>query len=404
MYYLTLVLFFHYDKQKITSWRSVIKGIVFDSYIWVIPEYCILEKKGKLMQGTNQKPYIHIKESIYNDKFSYGLNNKILISELAELWFLDIKNIMRPSSYALYQSYAKKYILPYIGAMSADRFNADVLSELLGRLCKGNVDSEGKETALSQYTVYLLESMVHSMFHYGAKKKLIPEIPFGKAEFITVKKKEAMPLPELEVQKLLYTVEKQGEDLQLQILLPLYTGVTLSELCGLKWKDINTDTGEIHIHRNLVRIQNNILNESKKGTGTVTSMAECELPENMCRKFAMPEKLSGLLKKVKYTKEPDKESYVAEPDKKAGRKRSGNMPEDAPDGRTLQYRLKVAGEKAGIKGLTFKMLRDTFAVMCLQAGGDLYSLAYIMGTGIPAVYDRYGQWMVRNDKFLRGIR
>ena len=216
------------------------------------------------MQGTNQKPYVHIKKSIYNDKFSYGLNNKILISELAELWFLDIKDIMRPSSYALYQSYTEKYILPYIGAMRADRFNAGVLSELLGRLCKGNADSEGKETTLSQYTVYLLESMVRSMFHYGAEHKLIPEIPFGKAEFITVQKKEALPLPELEVQKLLYTAEKQGEDLQLQIFLPLYTGVTLSELCGLKWEDINIETGEIHIHRNLVRIQNNILYENKK--------------------------------------------------------------------------------------------------------------------------------------------
>ena len=355
------------------------------------------------MQGTNQKPYIHIKESIYNDKFSYGLNNKILISELAELWFLDIKDIMRPSSYALYQSYAKKYILPYIGTMRADRFNADVLSELLSSLCKGNADSKGKETVLSQYTVYLLESMVHSMFHYGAKQKLIPEIQFGKAEFITVKKKEAMPLPELEVQKLLYIIEKQGEDLQLQILLPLYAGVTLSELCGLKWKDINAETGEIHIHRNLVRIQNNISNGSKGSTRTATSMAECELPENMCRKFKMPEKLSSLLEKVKYAKKPDKESYVAEPDKKAGRKRSADMPENAPDGRTLQYRLRVTGEKASIKGLTFKMLRDTFAVMCLQAGGDLYSLAYIMGTGIPALCDRYGQWLVKDDWFLEKI-
>ena len=355
------------------------------------------------MQRPDQKPYIHIKESIYNGKFSYGLNNKILISELAELWFLDIKDIMRPSSYAIYQSYAKKYILPYIGSTRADSFNADRLSELLGSLYKGNTGNKEKETALSQYTVYLLESMVRSMFHYGAEQKLIPEIQFGKAEFITVKKKEALPLPELEVQKLLYITEEQGEDLQLQVLLPLYAGITLSELCGLKWEDINVDTGEIHIHRNLVRIQNNISQESNESTGTATSMAECELPENMCRKFTMPEKLSSLLKKVKYAKKPDKEGYVAEPDKKAGRKRNAGMPEDAPDGRTLQYRLKVAGEKAGIKRLTFKVLRDTFAVMCLQAGGDVYSLAYIMGAKVPAVCDRYGEWMVKNDRFLKEI-
>jgi len=161
------------------------------------------------MQGTNQKPYIHIKESIYKDKFSYGLNNKILINELAELWLLDIKDIMRPSSYALYQSYAKKYILPYIGGMKAECFNADMLSELLGSLYRGNTGNGEKETALSQYTVYLLESIVRSMFHYGVEQKLIPEIPFGKAEFITVQKKEALPLPELDVQKLLYTTEKK---------------------------------------------------------------------------------------------------------------------------------------------------------------------------------------------------
>lgn len=360
------------------------------------------ERKGKpVMPGTRLKPDISIKEKIYNDNFSSGLcNNKILVQELAELWFLDIKSVMRPSSYALYQNYAKKYILPHIGGMPAAGFNASILSEVLRSLYTGN---NGKEEALSQYTVYLMESMVHSMFHYGAEKKLVPEVPFGKAEFITVKKKETMPLTELEIQQLLFTAEKQGKDLQLQICLPLYAGITLSELCGLKWKDINLVTGEINIHRNLVRIQHNIPSGNGENTETATAMVECELPENMCRKFVMPEKLSSLLEKVSYEKKPDSENYVAELNKKAGRKRSISMPADAPDGRALQYRLKVVGEKSGIDGLTFKILRDTFAVMCLQAGGDVYSLAYIMGAGVPAVYDRYGRWMIKTDKFLKNI-
>ena len=66
-------------------------------------------------------------------------------------------------------------------------------------------------------------------------------------------------------------------------------------------------------------------------------------------------------------------------DKKTGKGRK-NFSEDMqadgigivpPDGRTLQYRLKAAGKLAGIQGLTFQMLRDTFVVMCLQAGGDV---------------------------------
>ena len=355
------------------------------------------------MLETNHSIYTNTEESKCNKGFSSGVlccQQQILIKELAELWFLDIKNIMRPSSYAIYQSYANKYILPYIGNIQADMFNADILSSLLGSYCKGN----GKGGMLSQYTVYLLESMVRSMFHYGVKKKLVQEISFGKAEFITIKKKEAVPLSELEIQQLLYVAEKQGKDIQLQISIPIYTEVTLSELCGLKWEDINLETGEIYVHRNMVRIQHNMpASNSTDNQDAATVLAECELPENMCRKFIIPERLGSLLKTEAFNRKPLEGSYVAELDKKAGRKKSVAMPGDAPDGRTLQYRLKTAGEKAGIKGLTFKTLRDTFAVLCLQAGGDICSLAYVMGSGIPAMCDRYGQWMVRNDGFLKGI-
>lgn len=345
---------------------------------------------------------INLHKEIYLEYPSYGIvgnGGHFLIKELAGLWLNDIKDVLRPSSYARYKGCVYKYILPYIGEMPACNFDSNILSATLGFI----QSEEGKEAPLSQYTIYLLESMLRAMFHYGASKNLIPEILFGKAEYITIKKKEAVPLPELDIQRLLYVVEKQGEDLKLQVFLPLYAGVTLSELCGLKWEDINIVTGEIHIHRNLMRVQNNKFKDIKGHIGTATSMAECELPGNMCRKFIMPGKLVNLLKEVAGTKKPAAVNYVAETDKKAGRKRSVSMPEDAPDGRTLQYRLKAAGEKAGIKGLTFKILRDTFAVMCLQAGGDIYSLAYVMGTGIPAVCERYQQWMVQDYTFLKNI-
>lgn len=72
-----------------------------------------------------------------------------------------------------------------------------------------------------------------------------------------------------------------------------------------------------------------------------------------------------------------------------------------PDGRTLQYRLKSVGRQAGLPDLTFQSLRDTFVVMCLQAGGDIYSVAYVLGTGITAIYDRYKPWLVKKDNFFK---
>lgn len=125
----------------------------------------------------------------------------------------------------------------------------------------------------------------------------------------------------------------------------------------------------------------------------------------------MPEKLRFLLKKASNGRKVIQESYVAGVDRKTGRGRknlSGGMPADStgmlpPDGRTLQYRLKAADKEAGVPWITFQVLRDTFVVMCLQAGGDVYSIAYLLGINVSAVCGRYGAWLVKNDSFLEGI-
>lgn len=406
-----------------------------------------------LQQATDIYTGVH--KEIY---LEYPFHEKtLLIKELADMWLKDIKNIMRPSSYARYKTHMEKYIIPYAGEIQTALFSANTLSKILTTLEKKYFlhASNGKEELLSQYTLYLLESMVRAMCRYGAKKGIMPQVSFGKAEYKIKNKKAAMPLSELEVQQLLSVAVQKEKDYQLQIMLPLYTGMGLSELCGLKWEDICLESGRINIHRNIIRIQQKTQKEqvaenksnnknsinshkihasknrnSKTGTtekstfkdNPATVFAECELPENECREFVIPEKLQTLLKSVYTAKKPLKESYVAEVDKKSGRKRNVSLVEivkkenhgtdtarttlieaEPPDGRTLQYRLKTAGEMAWIEDLNFQRLKDTFAVMCLQAGGDIYSLAYIMGVSVNAVHDKYKAWMVRDDGFLKGI-
>lgn len=355
------------------------------------------------MQGSDKMAKIIEKTKEYFNVMSSGNNKPVLIKELAEIWFTHIENIMRPSSYARYHSHAVKYILPYIGDMEAGTFNKDILSSVLGFL----KSEDCEEGPLSQYTIYILEGMVRSMFRYGAESNLVPEIYFGKSEYAIMNKKDAMPLPGLELHNLIYIVEKEDLDLQVQVMLPLYAGLSLSEVCGLRWEDIDLETGHIHIHRNMMRIQQKTGDMDNRAT----IMAECELPENVCRKFIIPGKLKLLLKTAASQQHVLQKSYVAGVDKKTGKGRknfSKDMQADGigtvpPDGRTLQYRLKATGKQAGIPGLTFQMLRDTFVVMCLQAGGDVYSISYLLGINVSAVCERYKAWLVKKDGFLEGI-
>ena len=331
-------------------------------------------------------------------------NKNFLVKELAELWFIYIQNTMKPSSYARYRSYADKYIIPYIGDMDAKNFNIDNLSGLFGFL----LSEDCIEGPVSKYTASILESMVRSMFRYGAENKLISEVYFGKNRYMSTEKKDVIPLPELEIQQLIHVLEGQKLDIQIQVMLPLYAGLSLSELCGLKWEDIDLENGKIHVHRNLMRIQNNTKNLNNS---TATVITECELPENECREFIMPERLVFLLKTMVYKRKMPQERYVAELEKRTGRGRkplglavTGNNRLIPPDGRTLQYRLKSVGRQAGLPNLTFQPLRDTFVVMCIQAGGDIYSIAYVLGTGITAIYERYKPWLIKKDGFLKEIK
>ena len=157
-------------------------------------------------------------------------------------------------------------------------------------------------------------------------------------------------------------------------------------------------------------IQENVKRIDKK-TKTSTTMAECELPKWNSREFLIPEKLYGILENIAHKKKVDKKSYVAAIDKKTrkGRKSYNEkmFPENKvpvpPDGRTLQYRLKAIAGQTWIENLNFQILRDTFAVMCLQAGGDVCSLAYVMGIIVPIVCERYKHWIINDYEFLNGI-
>lgn len=103
----------------------------------------MVQKTGDAYSSPGQNSfynYIQHKEIYLEYPFSANKDTEkpFLIKELAKQRALDIKSILRPSSYACYQNNMEKYILPYIGEMPASLFNANVLSEILAFLKQEN--------------------------------------------------------------------------------------------------------------------------------------------------------------------------------------------------------------------------------------------------------------------------
>lgn len=360
-------------------------------------------KYGYVYGTTYEETYIKLlrKKKDYEQERSVNDNRFLTIDKLIKSWLFSISGTVKPGTFSTYQNYVNTYLIPKIGSVYAVEFDKYALEAFLLSLQKES--KTGKEPA--ENTLYLLEEILHLIFKYGQENYLIPSTEFERTVNRKKDKKEVVLLSEQEKKRLIEVACQKEIDVQLSILLPLYTGINLSELCGLKWEDFDLEQGRMRIIRGVKRVQN------QKGEGIMpTSLVEYNLKEE-CREFLLPEYILKLLRKANSfistkienmdgdsnknvqieIQERRQQIYVATLDKKR------------PEGRTLQYRLDHIGYEAGIEKVNFRMLRDTFAVKCLQAGGDIYSLAYVLGVGINIACERYRNWIVRDDELLKRI-
>ena len=124
------------------------------------------------------------------------------------------------------------------------------------------------------------------------------------------------------------------------ILLCLYTGLRVGEICGLKWENIDIKNGCLFVARTVERIT-----------------------ESSIRKVYIPLFIVALLKKYK----DNSDKYIL----------SGKSKPTEP--RALQYRFKRILSKTKIRELSFHSLRHTYATLCIEKGMDIKTLSELLG-------------------------
>ena len=144
----------------------------------------------------------------------------------------------------------------------------------------------------------------------------------------------------------------------LGILLSLYMGLRIGELCGLTWADIDLNAKILSIRRTVQRVKsyNNGIQKTKIIVSTPksdTSFREIPIPNFLVRYLQMFQK--------------DNHCYFL----------SGK--EKLIEPRTYQYRYKKILSQVGIKSHNYHQLRHTFATNCIQNGFDIKTLSVILG-------------------------
>jgi integrase len=196
---------------------------------------------------------------------------------------------------------------------------------------------------------------------YAAKEGYRSEFLGDISRPITKNMKHEIEILSKKEQKVLEShIVSDSDNRKLGIMLSLYMGLRIGEVCGLKWEDVNFDEKTIHIRHTIERIANVGHNNGERKTNLTVCDAKT-LSSN--RIIPIPTIVFPYLSQYKSSK-----GYVV----------PGNT-YDYSDPRTFQNAFHKCLDECHLRSINYHALRHTFATRCIEAGVDIKSLSELLG-------------------------
>ncbi|MCI6060829.1 MAG: site-specific integrase [Dorea sp.] len=285
-------------------------------------------------------------------------------SELSDMWIESIQSSVKESTWIKYRNTLQCNIIPLIG----EKRLKDLDFSAVSRMCNDLLEFGGKKkTGLASKTVADSLAVTKTVIRYASQLKYkIDQTAFSVSVGVKVK-----PLRVLNIEEQQALISHVLTDLNLTglgILICLFTGIRIGELCALTWDDISIESNVISINKTMQRLQ--MRNCDKKTTIIISE------PKSQCsiREIPITTILAELL-----NKQPIKEGYIL-----TGRKNKYVEP------RIMQNRIKTVMKDCEIKDAHFHTLRHTFATRCIEVGFDVKSLSEILGhSSVNITLNRY---------------
>lgn len=289
---------------------------------------------------------------IQNNRMYKGSKNNMFFGNVMYEWLEYSKNSIKQSTYQKYESIIRNHIEgSSLGNTRINYINSDTIAHFSDFLLM-----EGKLAAktINDILVVVGLALTYAEERYNISKPKIQYIREIKREMRVLSLDEQRIL-----EKYLFS---DLNNYKMGILLALYTGMRIGELCALQWEDVGEDT--ITISKTIQRLKHNgktvlVITEPKTGKSN--------------RTIPIPEFLLPIVNQYRSSGSVLKN-------------RNGKPVEP----RLLQLTFKKYVSECGLPKTNFHTLRHTFATRCIEAGFDIKSLSEILGhSDVKTTLNRY---------------
>lgn len=338
--------------------------------------------KGRRPDG--RAVYASVYASTYQEvknrlqKESAKINNQNIIfpytfGQVVQQWMFLMRPKIKESSYVKYQSLVDNHIIPELGNVPLEKFSTEIVETYIQtQLTRGRViDGKG----LSPKTVKDSLSLIRQILKWAESQhyKIPCQVQLLK---VKVKIHQVSVLSAVNRKKLEQYLVEEESLISEGILLSLYTGLRVGEICALKWKQILLEEGILQIRYTLQRIPN--LDYEKDKAGSTKTKIIVTSPKSGCsnRDIPLPVFLIERIRKISH--ESGDAFFLT------------GSSESFIEPRSMNIYFKRILQQCGIPETNYHTLRHTFATRCIELNFDAKTLSEILGhSNVNITLNRY---------------
>ena len=286
-----------------------------------------------------------------------NLTKNTTFAILVHLWLKEKQTLVTPSTYAGFLLIVENHLIPYFGLQKICDITESKIQEFIFYLFyNGRLDNTG---GLTVKTIRDIILVLRLTLNFAYKSKVIEALNWDLIQYPKdLKIKKVVALSKEEEQKLIQAIYLNLTRKSVGILLTLFTGLRIGELCGLQMSDISLTDKTISVNKTVQRIYD----KSKKKSYIHIGSPKTKSSE---RTIPVPSLLMNIIQKF-YTANPNHFFLT------------GRIKPTEP--RVYRQFFSRFVKKHKLIPVKFHELRHTFAIRAIEISDfDIKSLSEILG-------------------------